>query len=97
MAAINFDDSEPDLAQPDGEVLVECDHFRVEKWSLDLARRSDGPGFAVFTVLSGSVHCGGRAFQAGDFFLLPASVSSSELEPTEAGTQVLRTTIPSQG
>ena len=96
MAAINFDDREPDFAQPVGEVLVECEHFQVEKWTLDATRRSGGPGFAVFTVLSGSVSCGGRAFQAGDFFLLPASVSSSELEPTEAGTQVLRTTIPRQ-
>jgi mannose-6-phosphate isomerase len=94
LASINFDDTEPGLAVPQGEVLVECPLFRVEKWTLDAPRVQAGPGFAIFTVLRGSVECGGRELQRGAFFLVPAITTARQLRPLTPGTSVLRTTIP---
>lgn len=94
LEAINFEDTEPTVAQPRGEVLVECEFFRVERWKLDAPRTSDGPRFAVFTVVEGSLDCGGRQFARGAFFLLPATATDRELRPLVPGTSVLRTTIP---
>jgi mannose-6-phosphate isomerase len=94
MASIDFQDFEPAVAEPRGETLVECAAFRVERWTLDQARVSPGPRFAIFTVTDGRVECAGRAFGRGTFFLLPASAADRELRPLESGTRVLRTTIP---
>ncbi len=94
LASINFDDVEPQPAVPQGEVLVECVEFRVERWALDQPRQSPGPGFAIFSVVDGSVECGGRTFERGAFFLLPASATNRELRPVAPATRVLRTTIP---
>jgi len=96
MASINFDDVEPATVKPDGEVLVQCPEFRVERWVLDQPRRDDGPGFAIFTVIDGSAACAGGAFDRGAFFLLPAGATDRELRPLVPGTRVLRTTIPGQ-
>ena len=96
MASINFDDVEPGTVVPNGELLVGCGEFRVERWALDEPRSSEGQGFAIFTVIDGSVECGGRSFARGAFFLLPASSTDRELRPLVSGTRVLRTTIPGQ-
>jgi len=97
MASINFDDVEPRIAEPQGEVLVECREFRVERWALDGPRSVPGPGFAIITVVDGRVECAGRTFERGAFFLLPASATDRELRPLAEGSRVLRTTIPTQG
>jgi mannose-6-phosphate isomerase len=94
MDSVNFDDVEPGVVEPCGELLVECPEFRVAKWSLDVPRSSAGAGFAIFTVLAGQVECGARTFDRGSFFLLPATASARELRPLVPGSQVLRTTIP---
>jgi mannose-6-phosphate isomerase len=102
MASIDFDDVEPAPVTPAGEVLVECPEFRVERWTLDQPRRSEGnrqsgpDRFAIITVVDGQVECAGRTFDRGAFFLLPASASDRELRPLVSGTRVLRTTIPRQ-
>jgi hypothetical protein len=69
----------------------------MEKWVLDQPRVSEGPGFAIFSVVSGRVKCGGREFDRGAFFLLPANAEDRTIEPLEPGASVLRTTIPGQG
>lgn len=97
MASIDFDDVEPGIVEPQGELLVECPEFRVERWALTEPRANPGSGFAIFTVVAGSVECGGRRFQRGDFFLLPASGTDRTLRPVEDGAEVLRTTLPVQG
>ena len=94
LASVNFDDIEPQFAQPQGETLVECEHFRVEKWVLNGPRSCKAERFAIFTVVAGSVECDGRSFPLGAFFLLPASTQQSEIKPLAPGTAVLRTTIP---
>ena len=95
LESINFDDAEPSLAQPQGDVVAECEFFRVEKWTGPAARESAGPGFAVFSVIEGRVACGGLTFTRGSFFLLPAAMQDRKIEFLEPGSSVLRTTIPS--
>jgi len=95
MKSIDFADIEPSLAAPGGEVIAECEYFRVEKWDLKNERAAAEKGrFALFTCLSGRVACGGREFKAGEFFLVPAAMEEALLSPLEEGTSVLRSTIP---
>jgi mannose-6-phosphate isomerase len=95
MKSIDFADFEPALAQQRGETVVECEYFRVERWTLDAARPASAPGsFAIFTVLDGAVECGGDTFVKGGFFLVPASMSAAEVKPLNGQASVLRTTIP---
>lgn len=94
LASIAFDDPEPGLAEPDGETLVACPHFRVRRVSLDAPRPVVPAGtFAVVACLEGRVACAGRAFGRGAFFLVPAGLRECELVPTEKGTAVLVTTL----
>ena len=94
LESIDFTDIEPVRAEPRGDLLVDCEHFRVEKWTLDAPRTSSGETFAVISVISGEVECHGRLFRPGDFFLVPASAEGSILAPANSGTALLRTTIP---
>lgn len=95
MASIDFDDVEPGLARPEGEVLMECEDFRVEKWDVEgeRAAREDGE-FAIFCCLAGGVECGGMTFKPGEFFLVPAAMSGAVLRGTGKVNTVLRATIP---
>jgi mannose-6-phosphate isomerase len=93
LASINFDDPEPGVVEPQGEVLIECPHFRVERWEV---KESDPPRdcgtesrFAVFTIVSGRFECGGVEFTDGAFFLAPAD---SGLNIHGSGS-LLRTTL----
>jgi mannose-6-phosphate isomerase len=97
LESIDFSDGEPRVAEPRGEVIVECEFFRVEKWSLDQPRSCARKGFAVFSVIAGEVECGGQKFTRGAFFLVPAGNGGCELKPLSAAASVLRTTIPGQG
>jgi len=95
LESIHFDDIEPDLAKQQGEILVECDYFKVEKWLLNTPRPANQKEqFAIFTSVHGSVDCGGHQFKPGDFFLVPAGASSLELKSVGDPATVLRTTIP---
>ena len=94
LQSINFDDPEPGIVEPRGEVISTCEFFHVEKWSLTQPRDAGGPGFVIFTVIAGRLECGGREFSLGDFFLIPAALADRVLKPLERDTVVLRTTIP---
>jgi mannose-6-phosphate isomerase len=95
LASIDFNDFEPELAKQEGELVVECEYFRVEKWRLEAPRRAAGENrFAIFTCLEGEIECGGAQFKPGDFFLVPACATGLELKPVSGAATVLRTTIP---
>jgi len=95
LQSIDFDDFEPGLIAPAGETLLECPHFVVEKWHLERARQaSDRPVFALFVCLSGVVETGGLRLGPGEFFLVPAGATASELQPAAPGTNLLRVTLP---
>ena len=92
LASIDFDDHEPSLEMRTGETVVECPLFKVEHWDLRSPRVDDSQRGVIYTVVSGGVQCGGRAFVAGDFFLLPAAATDRMLAP-DGDAAVLRTTI----
>ena len=94
LQSIDFADSEPGVVEQRGESVAGCEYFHVEKWTLTGPRTAGGPGFAIFTVIAGSLECAGRKFAMGDFFLIPASLADRDLKPLEENTTVLRTTIP---
>lgn len=96
LESIDFADPEPHFAEQHGDALIECEFFRVEKWALDQPRTDPSGGFAIFTVVEGSVACGGHHFGRGAFFLLPAAAENRELRPLEPGAALLRTTVPAQ-
>ena len=95
MRSTDFADIEPALAVPQGETVVACEFFRVEKWMLEKPRAAcDGDTFAIFTVLGGEVECGDGRFRAGDFFLVPTALADRTLRPVNGSATLLRTTIP---
>lgn len=93
LASIDFTDFEPALQRAEGETLVRCDYFQVDRWELDQPREA-GPEFAIFTVLSGRVRCGSLEFVPGRFFLAPAALENRAIQPVDGPAELLRTTIP---
>ncbi len=100
LQSTDFDDVCPSPQPPVfgvGGTLVDCPFFRVEKWNLDgprTALENTGGRFAIFTCLEGEVECAGLRFKPGSFFLVPAGLTTAEVRPAAAGTEVLRTNIP---
>jgi mannose-6-phosphate isomerase len=90
MASIAWDDVEPSLAEPDGEVVARTPYFTVSHWQLAEPRRATVPGeCAVVCVLSGTVSCGDATFTDGDFFLVPAGAEDPQLWPARAAELLL--------
>lgn len=90
LASTDFDDAEPQLATPNGETVVECEYFRVERWAISGARPcGTASRFAVFMVIEGEIECGSARFGPGALFLVPAG-SDAELR---GHGSVLRTTV----
>lgn len=95
LQSIDYTDTDPQLAPRDGENVVACEYFKVERWSLTESRlATTKPIFSIITVLTGSVKCGDQTFVPGDFFLVSASQPNKLLTPGEADTTILHTTIP---
>jgi len=94
LACTDFDDVEPALGTPDGEIIVSCPHFHIERWEMKEARPAQRHRrFAVFQCVTGSVRCGDRTFVPGDLFLIPAFAYHQLIEPKAEGTILLRTTV----
>jgi mannose-6-phosphate isomerase len=94
LASIDFSDFEPSLGEVVEEVLVSCNHFHVERWSLTESRSAHNQRqFAVFQCVSGKVEFAGQYFGPGDLFLATAEGHSKTLNPLDSNTTVLRTTI----
>jgi mannose-6-phosphate isomerase len=97
LRCISFDDFEPEVALPDGETLVQCSQFAVEKWNLEIPRRaSERRSFALFVCVNGAVEMDGTRLDTGQFFLVPTVAAASELQPVAPATSVLRITLPSR-
>ncbi|MBX7209206.1 MAG: class I mannose-6-phosphate isomerase [Verrucomicrobiaceae bacterium] len=90
LRSMDFNDHEPALDRADGETLVSCDYFRVDRWTLRGPRRDDEAIGSIFTVVEGSVRCGGREFRRGDFFLLPACAADRTITPASEVATLLR-------
>ena len=98
MQSIDFADHEPELVRPEGERLVSCPSFEVEKWKLESARPASAEAaFALFVCLEGAIEVGADRFRRpGDFFLVPATAAATELSPAEPETSLLRVTLPAR-
>jgi mannose-6-phosphate isomerase len=94
LASIDFSDFEPSLGEVIEEVIVSCNHFQVECWSLTESRSAHSRRqFAVFQCVSGKVEFAGQYFRPGDLFLATAEGHTKTLSPLDSNTTVLRTTI----
>lgn len=95
LRSIHFDDLEPAPVRPQGETLVECPYFCVERLQVQEPRQAlRDERFAVLTVVAGQVECAGQEFAAGDFFLVPACLSEATVASRNGPATVLRTTLP---
>jgi mannose-6-phosphate isomerase len=95
LACTDFEDVEPTLGIPEGEVIASCPHFHVERWELREPRKAHSlPRFSVFQCVAGTVRYDSATFKPGDLFLIPAFAHDQFIQPAEEGTVVLRTTLP---
>jgi mannose-6-phosphate isomerase len=95
LQSIDFNDVRPRPVKPEAEVLLHHDLFDIQKWNLDSPRPIAPRGqFAIVSCLSGSLECGDVGLDQGEFFLMPASLQDRQLKPLQAGTSLLRVTIP---
>ncbi len=95
LRSIDFNDYEPGMDRPDGTVIAECGHFRVEKLELTEGEGFSNPDarrFSIISIAEGRVSTpDGPAFEKGDFFLLPRGAGGLV---AEGAATVLRTTLP---
>lgn len=87
LECIDFDDVLPTMGVADGETLVECAHYSLEKWEMhegDVRESSTAERFSIVAVVSGTIACGEETFTAGGCFIAPigcvpmSSVTASE-------------------
>ena len=97
MQCVDFDDIEPGLLKPKGELLVRNELFEVQKWNLSSPRDIAPAGhFAIVCCLAGSLRSGEVELASGELFLLPASLPDRQVHPVEPETSLLRITIPTR-
>jgi len=95
LQCINFDDIEPKLIEPKGELLVRHELFEIQKWDLNSPREIAPLGqFAIIGCLTGLLRCSEVDLAPGTFCLVPASSRDRQVNPRSAGTSFLRVTIP---
>jgi mannose-6-phosphate isomerase len=95
LQCIDFNDCEPQLVKPKGELLVRHKLFEVQKWNLSAPREiAPGGKFAIVYCLSGKLRCADVDLVPGEFFLVPASLQDRQLKPLRDGTTLLRVTVP---
>jgi mannose-6-phosphate isomerase len=95
LQCIDFNDVEPKLSEPKGELLVRHELFEIQKWKLDSSREIAPLGqFAIVCCLTGSIQCANIGLAPGEFLLVPAQLPDRRIEPVKEGTSVLRVTIP---
>jgi mannose-6-phosphate isomerase len=95
LQCINFDDIEPKLIEPKGELLVRHELFEIQKWDLNSPREIAPLGqFTIIGCLTGLLRCSDIDFAPGKFCLVPASSPDRQVNPRSAGTSLLRVTIP---
>ncbi|PWU10223.1 MAG: mannose-6-phosphate isomerase [Verrucomicrobia bacterium] len=95
LASIDFEDFEPRIQPPGQDLVADCNFFRVRfiKFSEPFAAR-DAEEFSIYTVVMGRVRCGGEEFPVGHFFLVPAELHATMIQPVNGEAAVLQTTLP---
>lgn len=99
LQCIDFEDIEPQMNAPDGDTLVECDHFQVLRRTLSPNQSiaaTPRDQAAIVTVIAGTVTSGNLQFKPGDFFLIPALTTDDvrNLTTQDEQAEVLLTWLP---
>lgn len=95
MQCVDFNDVEPGLLRPEGELLASNELFKVQKWNLSATREIAPAGqFTIVCCLSGAIRSGEVQLAPGEFFLVPASLADRQLHAVQPETSLLRITIP---
>jgi mannose-6-phosphate isomerase len=95
IQCIDFEDVQPKLIQPGGELLISHSLFEIRKWNLDEAREAAPLGqFAIVCCLTGNLSCAQASLTPGEIFLIPAHLEDRHLKPLAPDTSLLRVTIP---
>ncbi|MGE5208926.1 MAG: type I phosphomannose isomerase catalytic subunit [Alphaproteobacteria bacterium] len=95
IQCIAFEDVQPNLIKPDGELLVSHSLFEIRRWNLDEPREAATHGqFAIVCCLTGKFVCADVELEPGQIFLLPAHLRDRQLKPVARETTLLRVTIP---
>jgi mannose-6-phosphate isomerase len=95
LQSIDFDDCNPELITPSGEVLLQDDLFEIQKWNVETAREIAPPGqFAIVCILEGVVSIGDVRVRPGEVCLIPATARHRSVEGEKERTSLLRITIP---
>ncbi len=95
MASIDFQDFEPSMDTPDGEILAECAYFKTCLRQLADCAELNNPDprfFSIISVVDGQLAASdGRTFAKGSFLLLPRGAN-----PLKAvgASRVLQITLP---
>ena len=95
LRCIDFTDVTPGMDEPEGNLLVACEHFRLERHALTVGATLESATqgrFAIFTVVAGEIEAGATVFSEGDFFLVPSGRGEDLVAVSEA--EVLLTTWP---
>ncbi len=93
LKCIDFDDVEPEPDEANGNLLVDCAHFRVERHRNSVICLPEAKA-AIVTVIEGPVRVGesGPIFHVGDFFLVPAAWEGAKRLVAEGGSACLMVT-----
>ncbi len=95
IQCIDFEDVQPQLIQPEGDLLISDRSFEIRKWNLDEAREAAPLGqFAIVCCLTGNLSCARGSLTPGEIFLIPAHLEDRQLKPLAPDTSLLRVTIP---
>jgi mannose-6-phosphate isomerase len=95
IQCINFEDVQPQLIQPQGDLLISDRSFEIRKWNLYEAREAAPLGqFTVVYCLTGNLNCAEASLRPGEIFLVPAHSKDRQLKPLVPDTSLLRVTIP---
>jgi mannose-6-phosphate isomerase len=95
LQSIDFDDCNPALVKPIGELLLHHELFEIQKWNVETPREIAPPGqFAIVCILTGVAAAGGIQLRPGEFCLVPAELSNRSISAMNGPATLLRVTIP---
>jgi mannose-6-phosphate isomerase len=93
LAAIRFQDFEPQFTQPHGERVLICPFFSVERTYIYPGEyrvwTSDHSSFQYHFLAQGDLKIDDRTFKRGDAWLVSAQEESYNLEPLKEGAELV--------
>ena len=95
LQSIDFNDCNPGLVTPKGELLVRHELFEIQKWNVETPREIAPPDqFAIICILEGLASVGGIQLRPGEMCLVPATLIDRSVKGVDQRSSLLRITIP---